>query len=126
MRKQKFQDILDAMKKSGLSGMGTFGPTADDKVVFRDYSKRLADGNFIKAPILIGNTDDEDGLTTALANLQRGRPAPAKGTRKRQTEPPLKLPNIACGPHAGAAGRVKHSIPAWQYVYNGVYPNQVR
>src|SRR3954471_24678407 len=108
MRTKPFQDILKAMKTSGQTGMASFGPTADGKVVFDNYPERLASGNFIKAPILVGNTDDEGGLSAALATL--GKSSEPKVT-KRQTPPPaLPLSGIGCGPHAAAKGRAKHGI----------------
>jgi len=65
MRSKNTQTILDAYK-----GM-QFWPATDDKVVFNDYDKRLAEGNFIKVPYLTGNTDDEGGISFATS-----RPAP--------------------------------------------------
>jgi hypothetical protein len=52
MRKQKWQDITNAIEKRGVTpnmGAGGFGPTTDGKVVFSDYTSRRAQGNFIKA-----------------------------------------------------------------------------
>jgi cholinesterase len=52
MRKQKWQDITNAIPKREVTpnlGTGGFGPTADGKVVFKDYPARRAAGNFIKA-----------------------------------------------------------------------------
>jgi cholinesterase len=52
MRKQKWQDITNAIEKRGVTpnmGSGGFGPTTDGKVVFLDYTKRRAEGNFVKA-----------------------------------------------------------------------------
>lgn len=119
------QGILDGMKKANLGG--SFGPTADEKVVFSDYSKRLAQGKYIKAPIFVGNTDDEIGLITALAPLiLEGAPG-TKGVVKRQSSLAdllsIILGGIGCGPHNAALGRRKNNVPAWRYVYGGVFPN---
>jgi carboxylesterase type B len=128
MRTKDIKSILAAIKAIGGGGMGAFGPRADGKVVFSDYAARRAAGNFIKAPVLIGNTDDEGGLTSALAAIPKGPTGPPKGTSplsRRQTPP--KAPNLAsigCGPHAAALGRIKAGVPAWRYLYNGVWPNQ--
>jgi len=106
--------------------MGAFGPRADGKVVFSDYATRRAAGNFIKAPILIGNTDDEGGLSFALSSSAKGTPKPPGALQKRQTPPP-KAPNLAsigCGPHSAALARIQAGVPAWRYIYNGVWPNQ--
>jgi cholinesterase len=51
MRKQKWEAITNAIEKRGVTpnmGAGGFGPTYDGKVVFSDYTKRRAEGNFIK------------------------------------------------------------------------------
>jgi hypothetical protein len=45
------EPVTLGMKKRGVTpnlGVGGFGPTADGKVVFGDYAKRRAEGNFIK------------------------------------------------------------------------------
>ena len=120
MRSKKHTEILDAMKKTGTSGLMTsFGATADGKVVFNDYATRLADGNFIKAPLLIGNNDDEGGLTAALDKLRK----PASASRKERRQSGVEGLNLGCAAVAAAAGRRKNGVPAWRYLYKGVYPN---
>jgi cholinesterase len=129
MRTKPFEAILAAIKTIGAANpMGAFGPKADGKVVFSDYAVRRAAGNFIKAPVLVGNTDDEGGISFALSST-RGAPKPpsppSKGVISRQAPP--KAPNLAiigCGPHSAALARVKAGVPAWRYIYKGVYPNQ--
>jgi len=51
MRKQTWQDVLDSIERRGVTpnlAAGGFGPTLDGKVVFPDYAKRRAEGNFAK------------------------------------------------------------------------------
>jgi len=120
MRSKPYTEILAGMKKSNLAAIGSFFPTADGKIVFRDYPKRREEGNFIKVPILVGNTDDEPGISYAIA---RPAPkAPAKPPVKRQTVPAIQS-NDGCGPDAAAKARVKAGVPAWRYVSAMVYPN---
>lgn len=125
MREKPFGDILTAIKPiGGANPMSAFGPRADGKVVFSDYAARSAAGNFIKAPVLVGNTDDEGGISFALSST-RGAPKPPSRRVIRQTPP--KAPDLAtvgCGSHLAALARVKAGVPAWRYIYNGVYPNQ--
>jgi cholinesterase len=127
MRKKSYQEILDGIRAQGQTGASSatsgFRPTADGKVVFKDYRQRLADGNLVKAPVLVGNNDDEAGLNTALAKV--AKPAP-KGPKmvKRQSPTGAKSP-LQCGAHNTAYGRVKLGIPAWRYLFKGVYPNSV-
>jgi cholinesterase len=120
MRSKKYEDILDAMKKTGTSGMMThFGPAVDEKVVFSDYKKRLAEGNFIKAPLLIGNNNDEGGLTTAIATLTAKLPKSGNKMHKRQSLPK----ELECVSGPTAAGRAKNGVPAWRYLFKAVFPN---
>jgi cholinesterase len=123
MRSKPFKDILTAIKSVGGGGrgggMGAFGPKADGKTVFSDYAARRAAGNFIKAPILVGNTDDEGGLSV-LGSLLGGPKAatPPKATsspQKRQGPPPGAMAAIGCGPHGAALARVKAGVNAWRY-----------
>jgi cholinesterase len=124
MRTKSYKEILDGMRKAGNTGSGASGfrPTADNKVVFRDYPERLAAGNFIKAPMLVGNNDDEAGLTAALAKIPR--PQSSGGPKMLKRQAAAANPQ-QCGAHNTAAGRVKLSVPAWRYIFNGVYPNSV-
>lgn len=51
VRTKPWQSVLGAIEKRGVTpnmGDGGFGPTVDGKVVFGDYPKRRAEGNFIK------------------------------------------------------------------------------
>src|ERR1700760_4310120 len=51
MRNQTWQDVLDSIERRGVTpnlSAGGFGPTKDDKIVFPDYAKRRAEGNFAK------------------------------------------------------------------------------
>jgi cholinesterase len=132
MRGKDTTTILNAFK-------GTqFWPTADGKVVFSDYDKRLAEGNFIKVPYLTGNTDDEGGISFATS-----RPAPkVVASPKTPTAPsiPATKANVlgrrqakdmasvlsakqGCGPHKAAEGRIKNGVPAWRYLSSMVFPN---
>jgi cholinesterase len=126
MRTKSYTEILDGMRKGGSTGSGlsAFGPTADGKVVFKDYPERLAAGNFIKAPMLVGNNDDEAGLTTALAKIPRPLPKSSSGPKMLKRQAAASSPT-QCGAHNTAVGRVKLSVPAWRYIFNGVYPNSV-
>jgi cholinesterase len=122
MRTKTSEQIVDMLKKTGNTGMvSSFGQTPDGKLVFEDhdYGKRLAEGNFAKIPLLIGNNDDEGGLTIALDKLTR-RPKP--GARKEKRQSPSSM-NLECISGPTAAGRVKNGVPTWRYLFKGVYPN---
>jgi cholinesterase len=117
MRSKPYTEILAGLKNSNLTAMGSFFPTADEKIVFRDYEKRRAEGNFIKVPYLVGNTDDEPGISYAIA-----RPAPKAPVVKRQATPAIQSKD-GCGPDVAATARVKAGLPAWRYVSAMVFPN---
>jgi carboxylesterase type B len=110
MRSKPFTAILDGMKKA----QGSFMPSADGKVVFSDYAKRRDSENFIKVPILVGNTDDEPGMRSAL-----GLPSPKATLKKRQ----YAKSRDGCGPHTAASARVKAGLPSWRYLSAMLYPN---
>jgi hypothetical protein len=70
MRQIPAKAILKGIE--GLSPVGPIGaillfmPVRDEKTVFSDYAARGAAGNFIKRPVLVGNTDNEMGLVRGL------------------------------------------------------------
>jgi cholinesterase len=120
MRNKSSEQIVDMLKKTGNTGMvSSFGHTPDGKLVFNDYGKRLADGNFMKVPLLIGNNDDEGGLTPALEKLMK---QPKPGSRKDKRQSPSSM-NLECISGPTAAGRVKHGVPTWRYLFKGLYQN---
>jgi hypothetical protein len=130
MKRKDTQAILDAFKHAKGISTTQFRPTTDNRVVFSDYAKRRADGNFIKVPYLTGNTDDEGGISFAI-----NRPAPkAVGTspvaksniiQQRQALGSSSAANGAqgCGPNTAAAARIKAGVPAWRYLSAMVFPN---
>jgi cholinesterase len=120
MRSKASEQIVDALKKTGNTGMvSSFGHTPDGKLVFDDYGKRLEEGNFINIPLLIGNNDDEGGLTPALEKLTK---QPKPGLRREKRQSPSSM-NLECISGPTAVGRVKNGVPTWRYLFKGIYPN---
>jgi len=114
MRKQTWQDVLDSIERRGVTpnlAAGGFGPTYDNKLVFPDYAKRRAEGNFAKLPLLVGNTNYERGFYETLAK-NRGETLPA------DFRPPAK---DGCGSHAVAKAYRDAKINAWRYLYAATF-----
>jgi carboxylesterase type B len=122
MKTKDTQTILNAFKNAkGLSTV-QFLPTADNRVVFSDYAKRRAAGNFIKVPYLTGNTDDEAGISFAINRPSPKAPAAAPASKPNALVK-RKAPGQGCGPNAAAADRIKAGVPAWRYLSSMVFPN---
>ncbi|KAF2429759.1 putative carboxylesterase [Tothia fuscella] len=124
MRKQKWQDITNAIEKRGVTpnmGAGGFGPTTDEKIVFSDYSRRRAEGNFIKAPMLVGSAGNENGFYQLLAKSRNATAVPGSAPA---AAPSFNANIIGCGASPAATARRTHGVNAWRYVYAGEWPNQ--
>ncbi|KAF2401659.1 alpha/beta-hydrolase [Trichodelitschia bisporula] len=105
MRAKPVDAILDAtVPKNSASAVGSWGPKPDGKTVFSGSGARAAAGNIIKAPVLVGNVDNE-GATSG--------------------QQPGSLSNriSGCGSGAAADVRRKLGVPAWRYLYSGSFPN---
>jgi carboxylesterase type B len=120
MRTKSVDLILSAIPKvtTGLTsgGLGVFSPAVDNITVFSDYPARSIAGNFIKAPLLIGNTDYEAGLfatTIALFHV----------TRPRADWDSFNLQVFTCGSGVKANISIAASVPTWRYRYFGDFPN---
>jgi carboxylesterase type B len=118
MRQKPFGDILQA-SKSGPSKpelFRRFYPVTDEKVVFSDYDKRAAAGQFVQKPLLIGNNDNEYGLQGTIAKIQ-GKPYSNKT---------ILYGNLGyiCSAKVQAQRRMDKGIHAWRYRWMGVFPDQ--
>lgn len=117
MRTKTYEEILAAVPFSGpIDTLGSFPPTADNKVVFDNYRARAIAGKFIKKPYLTGNMDYEAGLFRVTAA--------SAGTHLTDVEWAVwNLASFSC-PAAGAAQRrSQYGVPTWRYRYFGEFPN---
>jgi cholinesterase len=103
----------EASTGGGLN-FGGFTPKPDGVVVFSDYSDRLAKGNFIKVPVLIGNTENE--MATFAGML-------GKGGALGSISPKALNVIFSCPAGTVAKGRAP-VVPTWRYSYAGDFPNQ--
>ncbi|KAH8668035.1 Alpha/Beta hydrolase protein [Tricladium varicosporioides] len=114
MRTKPYQAILNAVPTvSGANGiLGTFGPTADETVVFSNYTGRTP----ANRPMLIGSNNYEAGLfrtSFALANI----------TYPDAFWDVFNLQEFTCPAGIRANASLSFKNPTWRYRYFGVFPN---
>lgn len=120
MRSKPAADLLNAQfppmtgTTMQMVPMAAFVPTIDNVTVFGDYLTRT---NFSKVPILIGNNDNEGGISQALATANTGvTPAATINT--------TALDAIFTCPSAQRANiSLANSLPVWRYRWFGSFPN---
>ena len=118
MRTKSFQKILNATASPpGLASLlGEFGPTADNKIVFSNYTARAAAGQFTRRPYFTGNNDYEAGLFKIIAA--------AAGTQLSDVDWAISnLFTYSCPVSDAALARFVHGVPTWRYRYFGDFPN---
>ncbi|KAF2398122.1 alpha/beta-hydrolase [Trichodelitschia bisporula] len=112
VRGKTWRQVLDGMGTAGgTRRLLSFVPVVDEKVYFSDYDVRAKEGRFIKRPMLVGNNDNEGGLSAAT---QKASPAAVDAINAGYT----------CGAAAAAARRRALGIPAWRYRFVPVWSNQ--
>lgn len=113
MRNADYNSILEAVPMDGLNAfLSAFGPTVDNTIVFRDYSKQPA----ACIPMLIGSTDYESGqLRTQIAMTNMTFPDTVWDE--------MDLATYTCPAGARANASVADNNPTWRYRYHGVFPN---
>ena len=117
MRTKDTTEISDAIPLSNSGyGAAAFWPTADEMIVFSDYSARSAAGKFIKVPLLIGNNNYEAGFFKTIASIYNDYlPETAWDalTNYSFSCPAANRANIS-----SSAG-----LPTWRYRYFGEFPD---
>lgn len=117
MRGKDVNDILSAIPADSTRPAATkFGPTIDNITVFSDYPSRSLAGNFIKVPLLIGNTDYEAGLFATMAAL-------ANITIPKAVWDVFNVRIFTCPAGVRANISVQSDIPTWRYRWFGAFPN---
>ncbi|KAI9781661.1 MAG: hypothetical protein M1839_005878 [Geoglossum umbratile] len=118
VRGKPFTDVLAASRLAPSSStfLGNFPPTIDETLVFSDYDARSLAGNFIRAPVLIGNTDYEVGIIGLLAPAAYAALSPAARTA-------YNLVFFVCPTAKAAFRRALHGVPTWRYRWFGEYTN---
>jgi cholinesterase len=118
MRTKSTDSILKAIPQtqSKFALLSSFSPAVDNITVFSDYPARSAAGNFIKAPLLSGNTDYEAGLFATIAAL-------SNVTYPREFWDAFNLRIFTCPAGLRANISISAGVPTWRYRYFGDFPN---
>ncbi|KAL9094135.1 MAG: hypothetical protein Q9165_003550 [Trypethelium subeluteriae] len=104
--------IADEFNGGSMEGLA-FGPSADEKVVFSNYTDRVQQGKLTKVPAIIGvNKDDGDVF------------APYNANGPNQTLSRLYfLELFLCPTYKTAELRASAGVPTYRYVYAGNFSN---
>lgn len=94
-----------------------FVPTIDNITVFSDYKTR---NNFSKIPILIGNNDNELGITQALATANTGVNTTTTASASTADEEDTFF---TCPVAHRANISIANNLPIWRYHWFGSFPN---
>jgi carboxylesterase type B len=97
--------------------LGTFGPTADGRTVFDDYSLRGPAGAFARKPLLVGNTFNEAGLFKVLSDAGGGTPVSAEDWAL------FNQAIFQCPTEKASRYRTDNRSPIYRYLYFGDFPN---
>lgn len=118
MRTKSFQQILNATASPpGIATiLGEFGPTADNQIVFSNYTARAAAGQFTRKPYFTGNNDYEAGLFKLIAA--------GAGIQLPDLDWAIfDLSTFTCPVSKAALVRFVHGVPTWRYRYFADFPN---
>ncbi|KAK3984712.1 cholinesterase precursor [Cladorrhinum sp. PSN332] len=108
--------IRPARSSSVLRGVPAFWPTPDNDIVFSDYVALTANGSFAKIPILMGNTDNENGYYQI--------PAYAQGVTPTEDEVrTFLLESFTCPVTYQAKARRSHGVASYIFRYFGDWNN---
>lgn len=118
VRSKSFEQLLNVtfIEDPLAALLAGFDPTADNRLVFSDYSTRGRNGDFAKLPLLVGNTFNEAGFFKILAQ--------AGGDNFTDTQWALfNLAIFQCGSRQAAQYRVQNGVDVWRYLYIGNFTN---
>ena len=112
------QHLLTAESTSGglASVLGNFGPTIDEKTVFKNYTNLAVTKQVAQVPMLAGNNDYEAGLFILIA-------AGSGSTYPQSFWDGFNRNYFTCPSQTAAYLRELTGIRVWRYRYFGMYPN---
>lgn len=118
MQSKPANDIISAYNTYNASqnnGVAlSFGPTADNQVVFSNYTDRRSRGLFARVPIIYSTVNAEgSSLLDYTPEGPPGGQAAIDAFTQRTT----------CGAAVAAASRKAFNVPIWRVRYFGVWPN---
>ncbi|KAL7917893.1 Alpha/Beta hydrolase protein [Trichoderma austrokoningii] len=100
-----------------LRTISHFTPFPDEEIVFSDYINRTMAGNFAKLPVMLGNTNNEDGFYRLVPYAQTG----LLPTSQDVTD--FLLESFTCPVTFQASARRSHRVPAWAFRYMADWDN---
>lgn len=92
----------------------------DDIVVFADWASRMASGNFLKVPTIIGTVQHEGDAFTVAGHIATRGNAPAVVT-SMMADVFTQIIGT-CPPAAAAKERVDNGVTTWRYQYQAIWP----
>ncbi|XP_014552299.1 hypothetical protein COCVIDRAFT_110675 [Bipolaris victoriae FI3] len=112
--------LAAAARVPGLPSVGltqaTFHPTVDNQTVFADYQQLSEAGSFARIPLLLGNTDHEDGWYRISGWAAKINFTNAKWDLFTER-------SFTCPTSLSAGYRAQHNVPTWRYRYHGDWDN---
>ncbi|KAL6890870.1 Alpha/Beta hydrolase protein [Trichoderma evansii] len=100
-----------------LRSISHFTPFPDEEIVFSDYINRTIAGNFAKVPIMLGNTNNEDGFYRLVPYAQTGLLPTSQDVIE------FLLETFTCPVTFQASARRSHGVPAWAFRYMADWDN---
>lgn len=122
MRSKPASNLLSAQFPSAGGSMapmtpaGGFLPTIDNITVFGDYPTRT---DFSRVPILIGNNNNEGGITQALLTANTGVNTAMTGAQGAAGVDAI----FTCPSSQRANISISNGVPTWRYRWFGSFPN---
>ncbi|KAJ2921474.1 hypothetical protein H1R20_g15620, partial [Candolleomyces eurysporus] len=97
-----------------------FKLVTDDIIIHSDWANRMATGNFLKVPTVVGTTQHEsDPLAVAGSLTTRGNAPPFITTARADI---LTQVGGTCGASSVSKGRYDNGVTTWRYQYQAVWP----
>ncbi|EKM81263.1 hypothetical protein AGABI1DRAFT_127276 [Agaricus bisporus var. burnettii JB137-S8] len=111
-----------ALEDAVVNTDSNFWVVIDNITVFGDVASRVAAGNFLKVPLLVGSTQHEEDIFVVAEELL----PPSSFAQPLVTELSADLltyTGFTCSAGVAALVRMNASVPAWRYQYQAIFPN---
>jgi hypothetical protein len=120
MQSVDYNDIINFMGQytdAGTVPSISFGPIADERIVFSNYTDRYVAGQVTKAPMIYSSVANEGGSLAPypLGHLQRG---------PNQTVANMITEEVICGAANSSILRAGIDLVTYRYQYAGNWTNQ--
>lgn len=112
-----FRTLEDAVINADVD----FVPIQDGITFFSDVTDRSSQGNFLRVPLLVGNTNQEGDIFVVSAE-QTGLGFDIPGVTELGSSIVTKVV-FSCPAGTTAEDRVNAGVPTWRYRYDGIFPD---